>query len=386
MKRSALGFVVLLGTVSLFADMAYEGARSITGPYLAVLGTSATIVGVVAGFGELAGYALRLVSGYVADRTRQYWTLMILGYVTNLGAVPLLALAGRWELAACLIIAERVGKAIRTPARDVLLSHATTEIGRGWGFGLHEAMDQIGATLGPLVVAAVLFFRGSYHAGFAVLAVPASLALISLLAARLCFPNPRDLETSVSTLAPRGFSRPFWVYLAAVSLAAAGYADFPLIAYHFHRMATVPELWVPVLYAIAMVADALAALLFGRLFDRIGLPVLIGASLLSSLSAPLVFLDGFVSALLGMTLWGIGLGAQESIMRAAIAEMVPTDRRGTAYGIFNTSYGLCWFLGSAAMGWLYDASLSALVIFSVAAQLASVVLFLLVHHYLTRQG
>jgi hypothetical protein len=174
-RATALKFVVLLGVVSLFADMTYEAARSITGPYLAVLGASATIVGVVAGFGELIGYALRLVSGYIADRTRKYWAVAILGYVINMAAVPVLALAGHWELAAFFIIAERMGKAIRTPARDAMLSHATAEMGRGWGFGLHEALDQIGAMLGPLIVVAVLHFKGGYQTSFAVLVVPAAL-------------------------------------------------------------------------------------------------------------------------------------------------------------------------------------------------------------------
>ncbi|HEX9371654.1 MAG TPA: MFS transporter, partial [Roseiflexaceae bacterium] len=230
-KGTALRFVVLLGVVSLFADMTYEGARSITGPYLAVLGASATVVGIVAGFGELIGYGLRLVSGYLSDRTGRYWAITLVGYAVNMLAVPLLALAGNWEIAALLMIAERTGKAIRTPARDAMLSHATSEMGRGWGFGLHEAMDQIGAVLGPLIVAAVLYVRGDYQTGFALLLIPALLALGVLVAARLLYPHPRDLEVDVPAPATRGFPRVFWLYLAAVALIAAGYADFPLIAY-----------------------------------------------------------------------------------------------------------------------------------------------------------
>lgn len=370
--RPAMLFVVLLGVVSLFADMTYEGARSITGPYLAVLGASATVVGLVAGLGELIGYGLRLMSGYVSDRTGQYWTITILGYAVNLIAVPLLALAGNWPLAALLMIAERTGKAIRTPARDAMLSHATHDMGRGWGFGLHEALDQIGAVLGPLIVAAVLYTRGEYQLGFAILAIPAILALLVLVAARLLYPRPRDLEIGTPPLTTQGLGRSFWLYLAAVALIAAGFADFPLIAYHFERAAVAPAGWIPVLYAIAMGVDALAALIFGRLFDRRGLAVLIAAALLSALVAPLVFLGGFWPALAGMALWGVGMGAQESIMRAALADMVPPHRRGTAYGLFNASYGLFWFLGSAAIGLLYDRSIPALIVFAVALQLAAV--------------
>lgn len=374
----ALKFVILMGVVSLFADMTYEAARSITGPFLAVLGASAAAVGIVAGFGEFIGYGLRLVSGYISDRTGKYWTITLVGYALNMLAVPLLALAGRWEVAAVLIIAERMGKAIRTPSRDAMLSHATKELGRGWGFGLHEALDQVGAVVGPLIVAGVLYFRGSYQSSFGVLLVPALSALSVLLAARLLYPRPQDLEVGPPKLETKGFQPRFWLYLGAVALLAAGYADFPLIAYHFKRVASVPDDWIPIVYAVAMGVDALAALLFGRLFDRMGISVLILASLPSSLFAPLVFSRGFSAALAGMALWGVGMGAQESVMRAAIAEMVPMHRRGAAYGVFNTGYGVFWFCGSALMGVLYDVSIPWLIAFSVVTQLASIPLFLLV--------
>ncbi|MCS6910571.1 MAG: MFS transporter [Anaerolineales bacterium] len=376
-RSAALRFVVLLGTVSLFADMTYEGARSVTGPYLALLGASGTVVGLVAGAGELLGYGLRLLSGYLSDRTRRYWAITLIGYAINLFAVPLLALAGNWPLAAALMIAERTGKAIRTPARDAMLSHATHQTGRGWGFGLHEALDQIGAILGPLLVSAVLYLRGDYRAGFALLLIPALLALGVLLTARVIYPRPQDLEASTPELRTRGFPRAFWLYLGAVALVAAGYADFPLIAYHFEKTNLLAPALIPVFYAVAMGVDALAALLFGRLFDRIGLTTLVIVSLLSALFAPLVFLGNWVTALLGVALWGVGLGAQESILRAAVAGMVPADRRGSAYGLFNTGFGLAWFAGSALMGGLYDVSLPALVAFAVAAQLLAAPLFYL---------
>lgn len=372
---TALKFVVLLGVVSLFADMTYEAARSITGPYLALLGASGTIVGIVAGFGELIGYALRLLSGYLVDKTGQYWGLTIVGYGMNMVAVPLLALAGHWELASFFIIAERMGKAIRTPARDAMLSHATAEMGRGWGFGLHEALDQVGAMLGPLIVAAVLYFNGSYQTGFAILAIPAVLTLSVLIAARILYPTPRDLEKRVAQFETEGFPRVFWLYVAAAACVAAGYADFPLIAYHFGKTSTVPEVWIPVFYAIAMGVDALAALIFGRLFDRVGISILIVAVLLSSLFAPLVFQGGFYAALGGMIIWGIGMGAQESVMRAGVAEMVPPDKRGSAYGVFSMQFGVYWFLGSTAMGLLYDVSIPMLVAFSVVTQVQAIPLF-----------
>ncbi|HIK28679.1 MAG: MFS transporter [Oscillatoriaceae bacterium SKW80] len=372
-KNSALKFVILLGTVSLCADATYEGARSITGAYLSVLGASGTVVGLVAGLGELIGYGLRLLVGYISDKLRKYWGITTLGYFLNTAVVPMLSLAGSWQIAAGLMIAERTGKAIRTPPRDVLLSHAAQRVGRGFAFGLHEALDQIGAVMGPLAVAAVLYFQGEYRSGFAILIVPALLGLTILLIAQRIYPNPRDFEEETADfLKGEGLPPTFWIYLGAVALIAAGYADFPLIAYHFERKAIASGNTIPLFYALAMGIDALAAVIFGRLFDRAGLYILMLAAFISSLFAPLIFLGNSNLSLLGMALWGIGMGAQESILKAAIAGMVPADRRGSAYGIFQAGYGFFWFLGSLVMGILYDLSINSLVVFSLVMQLGSI--------------
>ncbi|MCX6638067.1 MAG: MFS transporter [Acidobacteria bacterium] len=371
--NAALRFVVLLGLVSLLADVTYEGARSITGPYLSLLGASAAAVGLVAGAGELIGYALRLASGALADRTRRYWLLTIAGYTLNLAAVPLLALAGRWEIAAALMIAERTGKAIRTPARDAMLAHATKTLGRGWGFGLHEAMDQIGALAGPLFVAAALARSGRYQNGFALLAIPAALALVALLAAWRTLPRPEELEARGGSLEGRSLPRAFWLYAGACGLMAAGFVDFPLIAYHLKRAAQASDVSIPLLYALAMGVDAVAALVFGRLFDRFGVPVLMLGAALAAGAAPLLYLGGVRAAILGMALWGAALGAQESIVRAAVAGFAPPERRASAYGVFSFCFGVSWFAGSAAMGFLYGYSPAALVTLSVALQILAVV-------------
>lgn len=377
-KAAAWKFIILVGVVSLFSDMTYEGARSISGPFLGTLKASALVVGVVAGLGEFLGYALRLGSGYLADRLGRYWLITFIGYALNLLAVPLLALAGSWEIAAALLLLERIGKAIRTPARDAMLSHAAGAVGRGWGFGFHEAMDQIGAVIGPLIVAAVLYFQGSYREGFAVLLLPAILALVVITVAARLYPHPRHLEVNAPALKTTGFTRPYWLYVAAVGLLGAGYADFPLIAFHFGKTAVLPPDWIPLFYAFAMGVDAVAALVLGRLFDRLGMPVIVVTAVTSALFAPLVFLGGFKLALLGMVLWGIGMGSLESIIKAALAEMVPRHRRATGFGLFNAGFGLFWFLGSALMGFLYDFSLGALVAFSVTAQLLAIPFFLAV--------
>ena len=377
-KAAAWRFIILVGVISLFSDMTYEGARSISGPFLGQLKASALVVGVVAGLGEFLGYTLRLASGYLTDRLGRYWLITFAGYALNLLAIPLLALAGSWEIAAMLLMLERIGKAVRTPARDAMLSHATASVGRGWGFGFHEAMDQIGAVIGPLLVAAVLYYRGGYREGFAVLLLPAVLALVVITLAARLYPHPQHLEVSAPTLETAGFTRPYWLYIIAVGLLGAGYADFPLIAYHFNKTALLPAGWIPLFYATAMGVDAVAALVLGRLFDRLGMPVIMGTAALSAFLAPLVFLGGWGLALTGMVLWGIGMGALESIIKAALAEMVPRDRRATGFGLFNTGFGLFWLLGSALMGFLYDFSLGALVAFSVTVQLLAIPFFLAV--------
>jgi MFS-type transporter involved in bile tolerance (Atg22 family) len=371
----ALRFVLLMGAVSLFADATYEGARGITGPYLATLGASAAAVGIVAGLGELLGYALRLGSGVLADRTRRYWALTFLGYLVNLGAVPALALPRRWEGVAVLLIVERVGKALRTPPRDALLSHATAQVGHGRGFGIHEALDQVGAVAGPLLVAGVLASGSGYRIAFAALSVPALISLVFLAAARAAFPQPWLFEAARQ--GPSDAPLPAGVrwYLAGVGLVAAGYADFSLLSFHFVRAETVSASAIPLLYALAQGSDALAALLGGRWFDRAGLRALVVLTLVAVPFAPLGFLGGAYAALAAGVLWGIGLGVQESLLRAAVARLVPSHRRASAFGLFHAVFGVCWFAGSALMGALYEISPAALVAFSLTCQVAALPCF-----------
>ncbi|WP_345942487.1 MFS transporter [Streptomyces sp. SID2888] len=375
---TAARFVLLIGVVSLFSDMAHEGARGITGPFLGSLGAGGLIVATVAGGGELLGYALRFAFGRLADRTGRYWLITAIGYTMQMVVVPLLALAGNWPVAALLMIAERSGRALRNPARDAMLAHATAELGRGRVYGVREALDAAGATAGPLVVAGVLSLHGGYRGGFAVLAVPAVLTLLVLARARHTCPRPADLDIEQSVPGPRGTPRAFWIYLAAMGLIAAASADYPLIAYHFGRDRVMPEAWIPVLYAVAMAGEAIAALLLGRLFDRWGLRTVAGATLLTACFPPLVFLGGVRLAVVGVLLWGLGAAAQESIVKAAVTGMVAADRRASAFGLFDTGFGVCWFAGSLALGALYDHSVIGLVIFSVVLQLVAVPLLLAV--------
>ena len=375
----ALRFVLMVGVMSLFADLTYEGSRSIVGPYLGLLGAGAFAISVVTGLGEFLGYALRLVSGRSADRTGLYWPIAIGGYILQMTVVPLLALAGSWQIAALLVVLERVGKATRNPPRDAMLSHAAKQMGYGWGFGVHEALDQLGALIGPLVLALVLSLKhNDYKLAFASLAVPAGVMLALLAVARLVYPRPQDLEPATTHVTATGLPRVFWIYMAGAALAGAGFADYPLIAYHLQRASVVSSTAVPVFYAIAMAVSGLGSLAFGRLFDRAGIGVLIPLTVVGAAYAPLAFFGGFWVALVGVAVWGLGMGVQESIMSAAVAPMVSPDRRSSAYGLFTGVYGMAWFAGSVVIGALYNLSFAALVAFSIVAELAAVPFILVV--------
>jgi predicted MFS family arabinose efflux permease len=350
----------------------------VTGPWLGALGASAAIVGIVAGGGELVGYALRLVSGLFADRTHRYWATTLVGYAINLFSVPLLALTGSWPAAAALIIVERAGRAIRKPAGDAMLSHAGGVIGHGWAFGLREALDQTGAVLGPLLMAAIISRQLGYRMAFAWLAVPAALSFIFLLIAQRQFPRPRELEVKISRVtATEGISRRFWIYTVAGAMVAAGTVDFPLVAFHFAKQATVAPASIPLLYALAMGTAAISAPAIGAWLDRRGMPVLVSAVVVTASAAPMLFLGGAGWAIGGMAIWGLSTALQDATVRAMLARIVSPDHRASAYGIFDATFGIAWFLGSAAMGLLYGVTPVALVVCSVALQLVSVPLFLL---------
>ncbi len=353
-----LKFILLMGIVSLLGDMTYEGARSVLGPFLATLGVSAFTLGLIIGFAEFAGYGFRLVSGYLVDRSRRYWFATFLGYGLIL-AIPLLALTYDWKIAAVLIILERLGKGIRTPARDTILSFATKKVGRGLGFGIHEALDQIGAFLGPLVIFFALHLGLGYRFGFAILAIP-TIALLAILGYSFFqVPNPQKFEEKTIS----NPNKVFWFYLVFVFFGVAGFVNFQIISYHFKLTKIVEDELIPILYAIAMGVDAMFAIAVGKLYDKIGFKVLLLIPALTVL-IPLAFLNP-----IAIVFFGLVMAIHETVMRSAVADLSEVSKRGTAYGLLNFVYGLGLFFGSSAIGFIYDISPNLVWIYAIIAEI-----------------
>lgn len=374
-KQKALRFVVGLGIVSLFADFTYEGGRSIVGPYLAALGAGPVFVGAVAGVGEFLGYAIRLFTGRYVDKSRKHWLVMGLGYTVNMLSVPLLALATTPLFAGLLVFTERLGKGARVPARDALLAHAGRELGHGKAFGLHEFLDQLGAILGPLLAAAAVAYSG-YRLGFAVLALPAMLALFFLWRARGLDAGDEHKEKDTG---PKSFDRRYALYLAFSVVSVLGFSHFILVAYHLGLNHLLRPALIPLLFGFAMGVDALAALAAGWFYDRYGLKVLVALPLLALPAMPLLFMGTTPAALwLGAAFWGAAMGVQESTVRAGVATLTPARLRGTAYGFFDTAFGFAWLIGSLLMGALYAHSVIWLTAVAMAFQIAALPLLFMI--------
>ena len=392
--KSALMFVVLMGIVSLFSDMTHEGAKSIYGAYLSLAGASAATIGFVTGFGEFIGYSFRLIAGIYTDRKKNYWTMTIIGYSINMLAIPALALIPKngWIFACGLIIFERMGKAIRYPAKNTLVSFAATQVGEGKSFAIQEFLDQIGAFLGPVMLFLVLLLKKGgdlytlYSLCFAILIIPALFCLFFLFLAKKKFPNPENFDKSTESNTKLYIQKSFILYIIAISLLALGFADFPLITMHIARKALIATEMLPLLYSGAMIIDAFSALFFGWLYDHKGIRILMISSAISAMFSIFIFrYTSLTTAIIGIAMWGIGMGAQESILKSAVTSIVPKGNRGTGFGFFETSFGIFWFLGSWTMGILYDVSPNYLVLFSVITQLSAIPFFYLTWNRINKE-
>lgn len=388
-RPSAWQVVWWFGLVSLAADMVYEGARSMYGPMLAALGASAVVVGVVTGAGEAMALVMRLVFGPYADRTGRYWALTILGYGLTAVCVPLLWFAPRVgaagvALAATLVLLERLGKAVRSPSKSALLAHAAGAVGRGRGFGIHKALDQVGAFAGPLLVAAVTA-AASVWTGMAVLAVPGAVAMVLLLLLRRRVPDtsvydesaasrPEPARPWLAEAVGAGLPPVFFRYAVAAALTTGALVTYGIIGYHLVRDDLVPTAAVPLVYAAAMAVEAVAALAVGWLHDRTGSRVLLVVPVLVALVPGLALGDALWLVVAGVVVWGVAQGVQDSTVKAVVADLVPAPRRATAYGVFAGIQGALAVAGGAGAGWLYERSLPALVVAVALSQVLALVL------------
>ncbi len=353
-SRKAFITFIALGTVSLFADWTYEGSRSILGPYLGFLEASALVVG-FASVGDLIGYLMRGAGGLIAHKlrsSRAFWGIVFLGYGINLLAVPALALAGNWEAGLTLIILERAGKGLRTPARDTILAEVTETFGKGKGFGLHELMDQVGAVVGPaFVMWALMSSGGDYRFTFKLLAVPALVALALIFIAFVNHPTVEALKSREGVKG--GLSRDFWLYTASMGLLSAGFMHWLLAGYVLQSGGIVAA-DVGLAYLVAMLSDAAVAFPAGVLYDRLGPKTLIAAPPLAAISGYAILSSGgLTEALIASALWGAVMGLYETNMRVTVADTVSKRFRAYAYGIFGLTFGAAWTAGNAAMGYLY---------------------------------
>jgi len=390
-KKAAFKLILFFGLVSLFGDMVYEGARSVNGPYLKTLGANAAIVGLVAGLAEFLGYAVRLFAGYFADKSRAYWLLTFLGYAMLI-SVPLLSLTGIWQVAVVFIVAERLGKAIRSPARDTILSQATKQVGTGFGFAIAEALDQVGAIAGPLIFT-ILFMvigkgdrsLGDYQFGYSLLWIPFGLLLLCIFFAHRAVPNPEVLEVTPAKIQESDkLSKIFWIYTIFTFITTLGYANFALVGFHLKARQVLTDAQIPLFYAFAMGVDAIAALSIGKIYDifkdrsgneNAGLTTLIVIPLFSLLIPGLVFSTKSSLVFAGVIIWGLVMGCHETIMKSAIADLTPIKKRGTGYGIFNFVYGLAIFIGSALIGLLYEKSIGIVISVSIGIEIVAIAAF-----------
>ena len=389
MAQAAMSFIVLMAIVSLFNDMTFEGAASVLGAYETLLGMPTIWLTAISGAGALLGCSLRMLFGYFSDKTGKYWPFVLIGYGVDMISVPLLALVPEngWALAVVFILSEKLGKAIKKPAKSALVSFAAKQKGEGKSFALGEALDQIGACTGPLIVTAAFAFTSSeaslrqYHVAFLFLGVPALACLGLLIAARIRYPKPEDFERSERKEGIGKFkmSPAFLVFCLGGAIFAMGFMDsFSLLNKDILLKGVIGESSLPLLYSYAMFIDALSALFFGFLYDKIGF---FSLAIATALSAPYGFLVFGASSLwvifLGLTSWGIGIGACESVLLSGIASLSNKENRARSYGFFELCYGLSAFGFSFLIAYLYEKSSLVLSWFIALTILAAAILFVL---------
>ena len=380
LRRKAYVAIMLMGIVSMLGDIVYESGRGIAPDYLYFLGASAFLVGLTSGIGELVGYGMRLVSGPLADRSHAYWLFIFLGYGLIL-AIPMMGLTNSIWLVAALVIVERLGKALRSPSRDAVVSVVSKGMGSGKAFGLHEFIDQIGAIAGPAFLGFMMIWTVNNFSVSLQSLFPFYLLMMAVL--YLTYRRIRGTVEEIrrqTTATDEKISRGFWLYSGAVLMNTVGLMPVALILYNGAKiLESGGQLWlVPFLYVIVQLIDAPMALVSGYVYDKVGIKFLAVPFALSILPLLFQFLVGLPGVILACISYGLVLGMQESTYRAAVTDIVPLGRRGSAYGFFNVMLGVGTFVSGAAFGYMLDVSVSPLLMLGlvVLAQAAAIALLL----------
>lgn len=388
--KKAYGILLLFGFISLMGDISYESARSINGPYLNLLKADAVVIGWIMGLGEFLSYAIRIVSGYVSDKSKAYWFFTILGYSTIL-AIPLLSLSNTWQIAAILIFIERLGKGLRSPAKDTIISYAAKRVGTGYGFGISELLDQLGAFIGPFLLTIFFYYQRKeiglpeYQEAYRLLWIPYLLLMLVLIFTYFKFQQPETLEKKGS-LELINFQRIFWLYGLFIFLTTMGLINFGILGYHLKVTGIATDYQIPFFYALAMLVDAIIGIVVGKYYDHIksqykkenaSVILLLIIPILTIISICFLFIVNIFLAFLGILIWGAIVGLHETLMKAVVTDLSSTKNRGTLFGMFHIVYGIAIFLGSTIVGYLYELSLLWLVIVLVGIEILSIFVFLL---------
>ncbi|MEN2998178.1 MAG: MFS transporter [Brevinematia bacterium] len=380
-KRAIIRFIILMGVVSLFADMVYETARGVMGPYLGYLGANAFAIGLVFGIGEFLGYFLRIFAGAIIDRTRKYWSFVYIGYGA-IASIPLLAFADYWLVAGTLIIMERIGKAIRSPAKDTIISIYSKNLGKGLTFGIHETADQLGAVAGPALFYLLLLGLG-YKNSFLVLFIPFLLMVGAIIVAKN-YSKKIAVEVSKEELSNNSRSNTsVYLYLAFIFLTSLGFIGFPILSFHAVKTKLISDTLIPLIYSLVMVLDALVAVPIGILYDKFGIKVMTFLPIAISITVAFGLSNNILLLVIALLLWGVIMSSYETVVRAYVGDNVSLAERGTFYGIFNTILGLSLALGNSIAGYIYEINKNLIIYLAI---LIEIIAMFLIIPLITRSG
>src|SRR5689334_4272008 len=374
----------VLGFVSLLMDVSSEMIHSLLPLFMVtILGTSTMAVGLVEGLAESLALVVKVFSGTLSDYWGRRKGLTVLGYALGAFTKPLFALATGLGFVLIARLLDRVGKGVRGAPRDALIADIAPPEIRGAAFGLRQSLDTVGAILGPLLaVGLMLLWADDFRAVFWVAVVP-GLMSVGLLLFGIREPAQRQTSTRRNpiqwdTLA-RFQSAYWWVvgFGAIFTLGRFSEAFLVLRA----QQGGIPVALVPLVMVAMNVIYAGSAYPFGALADRMRHTTLLALGVLVLIAADLVLAsdDRWGIVLMGVGLWGLHMGMTQGLLAAMIADTVPADLRGTAYGFFNLASGVAMLMASMLAGFLWDQLGAPFTFYAGAAFCATALLGLILY-------